>query len=40
MEEITARFEIVRLSVKLADHDAIAVQVKKLRDISLDEHLN
>ena len=40
MEEITTRFEIVRLAVKMADHETVAVQVKKLRDISLDEDLN
>ena len=40
MEEITTRFEIVRLAVKMADHETVTVQVKKLRDISLDEDLN
>ncbi len=40
MEEIIARFEIVRLSVKLIDHETIAIQVLKLRDISFDERLN
>ncbi len=40
MEEITTRFEIVRLAVKMADHETVVVQVKKLRDISLDEDLN
>ncbi len=40
MEEITTRFEIVRLAVKMADHETIAVQATKLRDISLDEDLN
>ncbi len=40
MEEITTRFEIVRLAVKMADHDTVAIQAKKLRDISLDEDLN
>jgi len=40
MEEITTRFEIIRLAVKMADHETIAVQAKKLRDISLDEDLN
>ncbi|NKQ41941.1 MAG: sel1 repeat family protein [Sulfurovum sp.] len=40
MEEITIRFEIVRLAVKMADHDTVSVQAKKLRDLSLDEDLN
>ncbi len=40
MEEITIRFEIVRLAVKMADHETIRVQAKKLRDLSLDEDLN
>lgn len=40
MEEITTRFEIVRLAVKMVDHETVAVQAKKLRDISLDEDLN
>ena len=40
MEEITTRFEIVRLAVKMADHETVAIQAKKLRDISLDEDLN
>ena len=40
MEEITTRFEIVRLAVKMADHETISVQAKKLRDLSLDEDLN
>jgi len=40
MEEITIRFEIVRLAVKMADHETIQVQAKKLREISLDEDLN
>jgi len=40
MEEITIRFEIVRLAVKMADHETIRVQAKKLREISLDEDLN
>jgi len=40
MEEITTRFEIVRLAVKMADHETITVQARKLRDLSLDEDLN
>jgi len=40
MEEITIRFEIVRLAVKMADHETIGVQAKKLRELSLDEDLN
>ncbi|HIP61472.1 MAG TPA: hypothetical protein EYG98_02850 [Sulfurovum sp.] len=40
MEEIIARFEIVRLAVKLADNETIDVQILKLRDLSIDEHLN
>jgi uncharacterized protein YnzC (UPF0291/DUF896 family) len=40
MEEITIRFEIVRLAVKMADHETISVQANKLRDLSLDEDLN
>ena len=40
MEEITTRFEIVRLAVKMADHETISVQARKLRDLSLDQDLN
>jgi len=40
MEEITIRFEIVRLAVKMADHETIAIQAKKLQELSLDEDLN
>lgn len=40
MEEIINRFEIVRLSVKMADHECIKLQAEKLRAISLDEDLN
>jgi len=40
MEEITTRFEIVRLAVKMADHETITVQARKLRDLSLDKDLN
>jgi len=40
MEEITIRFEIVRLAVKMADHETIGIQAQKLREISLDEDLN
>lgn len=40
MEEITIRFEIVRLSIKLIDHESVNVQIDKLRSLSLDEHLN
>ena len=39
MEEITTRFEIVRLAVKMADHETIGVQTSKLRDLSLDDDL-
>ncbi len=40
MEEITTRFEIIRLAVKMADHETIAVQAKKLSGLSLDKDLN
>jgi len=40
MEEITIRFEIVRLSIKLIDHESVNVQIDKLRSLSVDEHLN
>ncbi len=40
MEEITTRFEIARLAVKMADHETVSVQAKKLRALSLDEDLN
>ncbi|WP_292654593.1 tetratricopeptide repeat protein [Nitratifractor sp.] len=40
MEEITTRFEIVRLAVKLGDFRTIDVQCDALRSLSLDEKLN
>ena len=40
MEEITTRFEIVRLAATMADHETIAIQAKKLRELSLDADLN
>jgi len=40
MEEIISRFEIIRLSVRLADHDTIEMQIKKLRESSIDNDLN
>ncbi len=40
MEEISTRFKIVELAVKLGDRDTIGIQAKKLRDISLDENLD
>ncbi|WP_456393907.1 tetratricopeptide repeat protein [Nitratifractor sp.] len=40
MEEITTRFEIIRLAVKLGDFRAIDLQCEKLRSLSLDEKLN
>jgi len=40
MEEITLRFEIIRLAVELGDFETIQVQCKKLRSISLDDGLD
>jgi len=40
MEEITLRFEIIRLAVELGDFEAINLQCKKLRSLSLDEKLD
>ncbi|WP_457607453.1 tetratricopeptide repeat protein [Nitratifractor sp.] len=40
MEEITLRFEIVRLAVELGDYETIDIQCRKLRDLSLDDRLN
>jgi len=39
MEEITIRFEIVRLAVKVHDNVTIAIQAQKLGELSIDEHL-
>ena len=40
MEEITTRFEIVRLAVKLGDFRTIDLQCEALRNLSLDEKLD
>ncbi|WP_456433905.1 tetratricopeptide repeat protein [Nitratifractor sp.] len=40
MEEITLRFEIIRLAVKLGDFETLGLQVRKLRDLSFDENLD
>ncbi len=40
MEEITTRFEIVRLAVKLGDFRTIDLQCQALRSLSLDDRLN
>ena len=40
MEEITTRFEIVRLAVQLGDFRTIDLQCEKLRALSLDDKLN
>ena len=40
MEEISTRFEIIRLAVKLGDFRTIDLQCEKLRSLSLDEKLN
>ncbi len=40
MEEITTRFEIIRLAVKLGDFRTIDLQCEKLRSLSLDDKLN
>ena len=40
MEEITLRFEIVRLAVELGDFETIDLQCRKLRNLSLDDRLN
>ena len=40
MEEITTRFEIVRLAVKLGDFRTIDLQCQALRNLSLDDRLN
>jgi hypothetical protein len=40
MEEITTRFEIIRLAVNLGDFRTIDLQCEKLRSLSLDEKLN
>ena len=40
MEEITTRFEIIRLAVTLGDFRTIDLQCEKLRSLSLDDTLN
>ncbi len=40
MNEITKRFEIIRLAIQLGDFETILVQCEKLPEISADEHLN
>ena len=40
MEEITTRFEIVRLAVKLGDFRTVDLQCQALRSLSLDDRLN
>lgn len=40
MEEISTRFKIIELAVKLGDRETIDIQAKKLRDISLDDNLD
>ncbi len=40
MEEITLRFEIIRLAVELGDFDTIDLQCRKLQSLSLDERLD
>ncbi len=40
MEEITLRFEIIRLAVELGDYETIDLQCGKLRSLSLDDRLN
>ena len=40
MEEISKRFEIIRLAIQLADKETIEIQAKKLREISLDDNLD
>ncbi len=40
MEILINRFEIVRLATKLSDHETIALQAKKLREISVNDELN
>ncbi len=39
MEEISARFEIIRLSFKMADYDIIEMQANRLKAISYDDDL-
>ena len=40
MEEISLRFEIIRLAVELGDYETINLQCQKLRSLSLDDRLN
>ena len=40
MEEISKRFEIVRLAIQLGDIDTVEIQSRKLRDMSLDDNLD
>jgi len=40
MEEITTRFEMIRLAVQLGDFRTIDLQCEKLRSLSLDDKLN
>jgi hypothetical protein len=40
MDEITKRFEIIRLAIQLGDYDTILVQCQQLPKISRDAHLS
>ena len=40
MEEISTRFKIIELAIRLGDRETIDIQAKKLRDISLDDNLD
>ncbi len=40
MDEITKRFEIIRLAIQLGDYDTILIQCKELPKISKDAHLS
>ena len=40
MEEISTRFKIIELAIKLGDRDTIDIQARKLRDISIDDNLD
>ena len=40
MNELMERFEIIRLAVKLTDHDTVDLQIRKLRNASTDKRLH
>ena len=40
MEEISKRFEIVRLAIQLGDIETVEIQSRKLRNMSLDDNLD